>query len=102
MRFETSRFILFLRPGLLNGHTQNNRMKQSSASYLLLEWMCRIFFSLDLVLPGLNNNNSHFYPLDALLLTLVGFWLYLFRLKSIACILLVSASLVSYQHFQTT
>ncbi|MDR3714845.1 MAG: hypothetical protein P4L51_18700 [Puia sp.] len=72
-------------------------MKHSSATHRLLEWLCRVFFSIDLVLPGVNNV-AHYYPIDALIVTFAGFWLYVYKLKSLACILLVSAALINYQH----
>lgn len=56
----------------------------------ILEWTCRIILSINLILPGINYDNLN-YPLDVLIMTLIGFWFYIYKLKIFALIVLLSA-----------
>jgi hypothetical protein len=64
----------------------------------LIEWACRILFTINILLPGINYDDGHYYPLDVLVLVIVSLWLYFFRLKLLALVPLLFALLVSYMH----
>ena len=62
-----------------------------------LEWLLRILFTFNIVMPGWNFQ-GHYYPLDVLLMTLIAFWLYIYRLKVPAVLFLFLATLINYQN----
>lgn len=63
-----------------------------------IEWICRILISLNLVIPGFTYS-IHFYPLNVLMITLLGFWLYLFKIKIISLLFLLFALYINYEHW---
>ncbi len=69
-----------------------------------INWICRLLFSVDLILPGVNNEAHSYpinYPLDVLLIQFVAFWLYVFRLRLFSAVLLLVALFMNLQHTAT-
>jgi hypothetical protein len=63
-----------------------------------VEWLLRILFTLNLFLAGWNYGTEDYYPMVPLMLTLIGLWLYFFRLKILALPLLILALWINYDH----
>lgn len=62
-----------------------------------LGWVIRILFSFNIVAVGVNSAD-HFYPLDVMLMILIAFWLYSFRLKIVSLLPLLLALFINIQH----
>jgi hypothetical protein len=68
----------------------------------LIDWICRILLSINIVLPGLNYEDETFYPLDVLLATLLALWLHFFNIRSLrllAIVLLIFVLLINLMHW---
>jgi hypothetical protein len=63
-----------------------------------IEWSCRILISLNIIIPGLCDDLLG-YPLNVLLMTVIAFWLYCFKLKLVAIVFLLFALLINFQHW---
>ena len=63
-----------------------------------IEWCCRVLFTTNIVLSGLNYDDSHNYPFNALLLVLGALWLYFFNLKIVSLLPLLLALFINYLH----
>ncbi len=62
------------------------------------EWTCRLLLSFNILVPGLLLGDiDHFYPLDVLLLTLIGFWLYVYKVHLFSIALLFLPALINFQ-----
>ena len=61
------------------------------------EWVFRILFSINLLMPGINFATAS-YPLSVLGIVLAAFWLNIFRLNKIAILFLLLALLINCQH----
>jgi hypothetical protein len=62
-----------------------------------LEWTCRILISINLIWPGLQYPSVS-YPLNVLLITLIAFWLYIYKLKVFSILFLLFALIISFTH----
>ncbi|MFT3823572.1 MAG: hypothetical protein QM731_06605 [Chitinophagaceae bacterium] len=63
----------------------------------ILEWLIRVLLTLNIISAGVPRNN-HGYPFDVLVLSAIGFWLYIGRLKLLALTILTMALFITYQH----
>ena len=66
-----------------------------------IDWTIKILFSINLILPGINEDILG-YPLNVLILTLISFWLYIYRVKVFAIVFLLMATLINYLHLGVT
>ena len=79
-------------------HIRSSRLKQYIFySNSFIEWMCRILVTVNVIIPGINYSD-HAYPLDVLVLTVLSFWLYIYRLKVFAIIILLFCLFINYLH----
>ena len=60
-----------------------------------IDWTIKILFSINLILIGMNYE-SCYYPLNVLILIIIAFWLYSFKLKVIGFPFLLFALLINY------
>lgn len=65
--------------------------------HVILEWLIRILITLNIILPGFPFAD-HFYPLDVLIMTALGFWLHISRLKLFSLFFLLSALFINSDH----
>lgn len=63
-----------------------------------IEWSCRILISVNIIIPEVCEDLLG-YPLNVLLMTVIAFWLYCFRLKLISIAFLLMALLINCQHW---
>ncbi len=61
------------------------------------EWACRILISLNIILPMLNFAGRG-YPENVLIALLLSFWLYVYKIKGIAIVLLLLSLFINYLH----
>ena len=64
----------------------------------IIEWTCRILFTINLLLSGLNYDDHINYPFNALAFTVIGLWLYFFNLRILSIIPLLIALFLNYMH----
>ncbi len=60
-----------------------------------VEWVCKLLFSVNLIMIGINYE-SHYYPLNVLIIIMVAFWFYSFKLKLFSLSFLLVAFVVNY------
>ncbi len=60
-----------------------------------VEWSCKLLFSLDLIMVGINYED-HYYPLNVLIIIMIAFWFYSFKLKLFSLIILLVAFIINY------
>ena len=63
----------------------------------ITDWTFRVLFSIAILFPIFNYDN-HYYYLITLTLTVVSFWLYIYRLKVVALVILAFVLFLHYQH----
>ena len=65
-----------------------------------IEWMFRILFSIDIMLPAFTVDN-HYYSTVVLGFSVIAFWLYLGRIKGLALAILLFVLYINYNHYQS-
>jgi hypothetical protein len=81
---------------------RNQNTKTPLSSKPIVEWACRILFSVNLLLIGINYDDRLNYPMDALVFILLALWLYFYKLKIISIIPLLLALFLNYLHWGVT
>lgn len=61
----------------------------------VLEWILRLLFTYNIVMPGINYESKS-YPLSALIILLICFWLYALKFKLISLGFLLYAVFLNY------
>ena len=77
-------------------------MKKIFFSDATFEWLCRILFSINIILIGINNYDGVNYPTNVLIITLVALWLYFYKLKILSIMLLLFVLFINYLHLGVT
>jgi hypothetical protein len=63
----------------------------------VLEWIIRILITLNIILPGFPYAD-HAYPLDVLIMTALGYWFAVWRLKLFSLFFLLFAFYITSMH----
>jgi len=63
-----------------------------------IEWMFRILFSINILMPAFTYD-EHYYTIIVLGFSVVGFWLYVARLKVFALAIMLLVLPVNYFHY---
>lgn len=77
-------------------------MKKLLYTNRYIEWACRVLFTVNLLLSGLNYDDRHNYPFNALLIVLFALWLYFFNLRILSLLPLLLALFINYLHIGVT
>jgi hypothetical protein len=77
-------------------------MKKISKNHPIIEWLCRVLFTINLYFVAMNYYDGLNYPMNVIALIALALWLYFFNIKIISVIILMLALLINYLHIGVT